>query len=110
MQERREGPRFDVVLKAHYETKEDFQDALIHSISEVGVYLATDAPFDVGYKFLIEIYLPEKAGQVNGRCEVVWINQIETENYPKGMGVKFIDLAANDQEILEKYISELRKQ
>ena len=109
MKDRRKGPRFDVVLQAYYETKEDFRDALIHSISEVGVYLTTDVPFDVGYRFLIEIYLPADAGRIRGKCEVVWVNQIETEDYPKGMGVKFIELESQEREILEKYLNELEK-
>ena len=91
MKDRRKGPRFDVVLQAYYETKEDFRDALIHSISEVGVYLTTDA------------------GRIRGKCEVVWVNQIETEDYPKGMGVKFIELESQEREILEKYLNELEK-
>lgn len=109
MKERRKGPRFDVVLQAHYETREDFQAALIHSISEVGVYLQTDAPFDVGYQFRLEIYLPEKGQRIKGKCEVVWINQIETKDYPKGMGVKFIELAQKDRRLLGNYIDDLRR-
>ena len=109
MKERRKGPRFDVVLKAHYATKEDFRSALIYSISQVGVYLAMDAPFDVGYEFLIEINLPEKEGRIRGKCEVVWVNQIETEDYPRGMGVKFIDLSEKNRQILDNYLEELEK-
>lgn len=107
MQDRRSSPRLDVVLKVRFETREDFQDALIHNISQTGVYLAMDAPFDVGYQFTIEINLPNDKGQINGKCEVIWVNEIEAENYPKGMGVQFVELTAKYQEILEDYLREL---
>ena len=107
MKDRRSSPRLDVVLKVRFETKEDFQEALIHNISQMGVYLATDAPFDPGYKFLIEIDLPGNKGQIKGGCEVVWVNQVEAEDYPKGMGVQFIDLSAEDRKLLQESLEEL---
>jgi len=107
MQDRRSSPRLDVVLKVRFETKEDFQEALIHNISQMGVYLATDAPFDVGYKFLIEVDLPRDKGQIKGKCEVVWVNQVGAKDYPKGMGVQFVELASKDKRLLEEYLKEL---
>jgi len=107
MQDRRSSPRLDVVLKVRFETKEDFQEALIHNISQMGVYLATDTPFDVGSQFLIEIDLPNDKGQIKGKCEVVWVNQIEAKDYPKGMGLQFVELTGSDRELLEEYLREL---
>lgn len=107
MQDRRSSPRLDVVLKVRFERKEDFQEALIHNINQMGVYLATDRPFDVGYQFLIEIDLPNDKGQIKGSCEVVWVNEVEAKDYPKGMGVQFVELTAKHQEILGDYLREL---
>ena len=107
MDDRRRSPRLDVVLKVRFESKKDFQDALIHNISQTGVYLVTDAPFDIGYQFTIEINLPNDKGQINGKCEVIWVNEIEAEDYPKGMGVQLVELEPQDREILEEYLKEL---
>ena len=107
MDDRRKSPRLDVVLKVRFETKEDFQDALIQNISQMGVYLATDDPFDVGYQLLIEIDLPGEKGQVKGKCEVIWVNEIEVADYPRGMGVQFIELGSKDQKLLEGYLAEV---
>jgi uncharacterized protein (TIGR02266 family) len=107
MQDRRSIPRLDVVIKVRFERNEDFQEALIHNISQMGVYLATDRPFDVGYQFLIEIDLPNDKGQIKGTCEVIWVNEVEAKDYPKGMGVQFVELTARYQEILEDYLREL---
>ena len=97
----------DVVLKVRFETREDFQDALIHNISQRGVYLATDAPFDVGYQFTIEVNLPNGKGQITGKCEVIWVNEIEAEDYPKGMGVQLVEVESQDRELLEEYLKEV---
>ena len=107
MDDRRRSPRLDVVLKVRFESREDFKDALIHNISQTGVYLATDAPFDVGYQFTIEIDLPDDKGQINGKCEVIWVNEIEAENYPKGMGVQLVEVESKDRKLLEEYLKEL---
>ena len=107
MEDRRKSPRLDVVLKVRFEKREDFQEALIHNISQMGVYLATDTPFDVGYQFLIEIDLPNEKGPIKGKCEVVWVNEVEAKDYPKGMGVQFIEIGAKDQELLEDCLKDL---
>jgi uncharacterized protein (TIGR02266 family) len=109
MEDRRTSPRMDVVLKVRFQSRKDFQEALIQNISRAGVYLATDTPFDVGYQFQVEINLPEEKGTLKGGCEVVWVNEIEVEDYPKGMGVQFIDLAQKDRELLEEYLAELER-
>jgi uncharacterized protein (TIGR02266 family) len=102
MKERRETPRYEVVLKVRYETEEAFQDAVIHNLSPGGLYLTTQAPFDVGYEFQIEIELPEKDEWIKGTCRVVWVNEIDTESYPKGMGVTFLEMPSKFKELLEK--------
>jgi uncharacterized protein (TIGR02266 family) len=104
MDERRKCPRYEVVLKARYETEEAFQDAVLSSLSEGGLYLAIETPFDVGHKFAIDIDLPQKEGWIKGMCEVVWVNQIEAENYPKGMGVRFVQMAPEYKEHLDEYL------
>ena len=107
MEDRRKSPRMDVVLRVRFQSKEDLQEALIHNISQLGVYLATDTPFDVGYQFQIEINLPGDKGAINGSCKVIWVNEIDAEDYPKGMGVQFIDLTPKDRDLLIEYLNEL---
>jgi uncharacterized protein (TIGR02266 family) len=109
MKERRKSPRYQVVLKARYETREEFENAILNSLSPSGLYLAIETPFDVGHQFALEIDLPEEEGWIKGMCEVVWVNQIDAENYPKGMGVKFIEMADEYRKRLEEYINNTTK-
>jgi len=127
MKERRTSPRYKVVLTVRFETKKAFQDAIVHSLSSDGLYLVTDEPFDVGRRFRIEIDLPRKKQWIKGTCEVVWVNLIETQAYPKwiyeaeilrdvapqqlnkGMGVKFVQLPPKYRKRIDEYLGDVAK-
>ena len=103
MKEHRVAPRYEVVLKIRYETDKEFQGAVIKNLSAGGLYLATEAPFDVGHEFQIEIELPESDDQIKGSCKVVWVNEITTKQYPKGMGVAFLEKPPRYKQLVEEY-------
>lgn len=107
MTERRRNPRYEVVLKIRYETDEAFGDTVIQSLSSGGLYLSTQTPFNVGSQFAIVVDLPEKEEWIKGTCEVVWVNEIDTENYPKGMGVRFIQMAPEYTSRLKAYLADM---
>ena len=108
MDERRKCPRFDVVLKARFETEIQFQEALVRSLCSGGLFLETESPFDAGFQFLLEIDLPAKNRTIKGKCEVVWINQISAENYPAGMGVRFVEMSPEDEKLLAEHLLHLK--
>lgn len=107
MAERRRCPRYEVVLKLRYDTEEAFGDTVIQSLSSGGLYLATPTPFNVGSQFAVVIDLPEKEAWIKGTCEVVWVNEIDTERFPKGMGVRFVDMAPEHRSRLEAYLADM---
>ena len=109
MNELRKCPRFDVVLKARFETEIEFQEALVRSLCSGGLFLATDSPFDAGFHFLLEIDFPAKNRTIRGKCEVVWVNQVEAENYPTGMGVRFVEMSPEDEKLLAEHLRQLEK-
>ena len=106
MTDRRKRPRFDVVLRARFQTEEEFHEAFIRNLSPDGLFLATDSPFDVGYQFGLEIHLPRKKGVIRGKCKVVWVNPIGVDNHPKGMGVMFVEMSPKGKTLLEEYLYE----
>jgi uncharacterized protein (TIGR02266 family) len=107
MKERRGTARYEVVLKVRYEDEKDFQSAVIHNLSSGGVYLATPDPFAVGSEFELEVEL-ETGEWIRGRCKVVWVNEIDTESYPKGMGVAFLETPPQYKELLERSMTHCR--
>ena len=107
MKERRRSPRFDVLLKATFETLEQFREAIVCSLSPGGLYLTTDRPFDIGSQFFVEIHLPDDKGLIKGKCEVAWVNLSEGTRYPKGMGVVFIEIAPEYKDRLDSYLAQV---
>ena len=107
MTERRRSPRYEVVLKLRYETEEAFGDTVIRSLSSGGLYLSTQTPFNVGSEFAVVVDLPQKEAWIKGTCEVVWVNEIDTENYPRGMGVRFIQMAPEYRNRLDAYLADM---
>jgi uncharacterized protein (TIGR02266 family) len=105
MDERRGTPRYEVVLKVRYESEQEFQDAVIHNLSSGGVYLSTPNPFPIGSEFLLNIELPDTDEWISGKCKVVWINEIDTEQYPRGMGVAFLETPPQYNALLKRTIS-----
>jgi len=102
MAERRETPRYQVVLKVRYETEQALRDAAIHNLSSGGLYLTTTNPLGVGYEFELEIELPGQDEWIVGKCKVVWVNEIDTTDYPKGMGVAFLEMPPKYRELVER--------
>ncbi|MBW2319126.1 MAG: hypothetical protein BBJ60_12120 [Desulfobacterales bacterium S7086C20] len=103
MKEHRESPRYEVVLKVRYETEKALRDAVIHNLSSGGLYLTTQNPLAVGYEFDLEIELPSKAEWIKGKCSVVWVNEIDTKDYPRGMGVAFLEMPQKYWELIDGY-------
>ncbi len=79
----KKSPLHEQVLKIRYESKNALQDAIVQNLSSSGFFVPTEAPFDIGHKFRIEIDLPKNKTWIKGMCEVVWVNQMGTKNYPK---------------------------
>ena len=109
MDERRGTPRYEVVLRVRYESAKAFQDAVIHNLSTGGVYLATPNPFEIGTEFQLDIELPDSEEWLRGRCKVVWVNEFDTDQYPRGMGVAFLETPPKYQELLDRTIAATEK-
>ena len=103
MKERRETPRYQVVLKVRYETEEALRNAVLHNLSSGGLYLTTPDPLSVGYEFELKIELPEREEPIAGKCKVVWVNEIDTEDYPRGMGVAFLEMPPEYKDLVDRY-------
>ena len=97
--EKRAAIRVPTNLHATFKDKEAFRDAYIKNISGGGVYIETEAPFDLYDKIelLIDIHeRPKKQLKVKGR--VVWVNSNPSEEseMKRGVGVQFADMNRED--------------
>lgn len=76
----------------------------LRDISEGGISVATETPYEVGYEMYVTIELPEALESVTALAEVVWVHPLEATFHPTGMGLKFLSLKDEDYYKLEKIL------
>jgi len=76
----------------------------LRDISEGGISVATETPYEVGYEMFVSIELPESLETVTALAEVVWVHPLEAAFHPTGMGLKFLALKDEDYYKLEKIL------
>ncbi len=98
--ERRSYERIDVEWSVDCETEQTFLYASITNISEMGIFVATHEPLEVGTRLTLRFAMPgEQAPFILGG-QVAWVNVIKllSDNPNPGMGVRFVDLSSENRE------------
>jgi type IV pilus assembly protein PilZ len=99
--DRRIADRIDVTWSVDCETEDTFLYANITNISEVGIFVRTDEPLEVGTRLTMKFAPPGRDTLVL-TGQVAWVNPIRmlASNPNPGMGVRFIDLSQESRERL----------
>jgi type IV pilus assembly protein PilZ len=99
--EKRSSERIEVSWAVDCETDDTFLYASIANISEMGIFVRTDAPFAVGTYIRLR-FTPENAEPFFLLGRVQWLNEVRAfgDNINPGMGIMFMGLAAEDRERL----------
>jgi type IV pilus assembly protein PilZ len=98
--ERRCAERVDVVWSVDCETDSTFLYASITNISELGIFVATSQPLEVGTRLTLRFSPPGAQEPFVLAGQVQWVNPVKVlaENLNPGMGIRFIELGADDRE------------
>jgi type IV pilus assembly protein PilZ len=99
---RRSADRFSVTWSVDCETDDTFLYASIRNISELGIFVATREPLTVGTRMTLRFTPPGSDAGFMLAGVVQWINPIRllSENRNPGMGIRFVDITADDRERL----------
>ncbi|MBI5193740.1 MAG: PilZ domain-containing protein [Nitrospirae bacterium] len=98
MNEKRKFLRASIALSVRVKDADGTDiDAFTGSLSAGGVFLETFKPLPVDHELTIEMHLPglEEKTLLSGK--VVWNRAVYLDEYPPGMGVKFINIVRKDQ-------------
>jgi len=100
--DRRSADRIDVTWSVDCETEETFLYANITNISEVGIFVRTNDPLEVGTRVTLKFAPPGTHEPLVLTGQVAWINPIRVlaSNPNPGMGIRFIDLTRDNRERL----------
>ena len=105
--ERRSYERIDVEWSVDCETEQTFLYASITNISEMGIFVATHEPLEVGTRLTLRFAMPGEEKPFHLLGQVAWVNPIKllSDNPNPGMGVRFVDLSPENR---ERIISSVR--
>jgi uncharacterized protein (TIGR02266 family) len=109
MQERRADQRVEVELDVNYRTVQEFVTAYSRNISGGGVFVRTPQPQPLNQKVLIRFTLPgiDRKFEIHGI--VVWASSASSRSsFPAGMGIKFLELKPEEQQILLDFVNKGR--
>ena len=97
--ERREHERFETSIAVDYASGDTFLFAYLQNISEMGIFVRTDHPLNVGTRLRLRFQTEDEAPLVL-QGEVTWINPFKADgdNLNPGMGVRFVDLTPDTRE------------
>lgn len=102
--ERRAATRAGLVVpvRLRYESVLDFVDTQSMNISRTGMFIVTDAPAPLGSHVQFEFSLEDGFVLLTGLAEVV---RVATGGIVEGMGVRFLDLDAANQRLIERIVT-----
>jgi len=103
---RRDGKRVSGKISISFKKADDFFKSYIANLGEGGLFIHTTKNLPVGSLLDLEFNLPDSNQAITTKGKVVWIRpqDMSTKKMPPGMGIQFIDMNPNDNELLKNYI------
>lgn len=105
--QQRKAERHDVEVAVDFDSDSNFYAGLTQNISAGGLFIATHRIKKVGERVHLKFSLPGTAKPIECETEVRWIREnsslLRTDS-ATGMGVRFIDMAPSDAEIIQKFL------
>ena len=104
---RRIGARVSGKISISFKKADDFFRAYIANLGEGGLFIHTTKNLPVGSLLDLEFSLPDSNQAITTKGKVVWARpqDMSTEKMPPGMGIQFIAINPNDNELLKNYLA-----
>jgi type IV pilus assembly protein PilZ len=99
---RRQHDRIDVSWDVDCETEDTFLYASIRNVSELGIFVLTREPLEVGTRIMLRFSPPGSDEPFDLQGTVQWVNPVRvlSDNRNPGMGILFVDITPEDRERL----------
>jgi len=104
-----EGGRFAkrvaVQVRVDLRSENTFFTGFSENISEGGLFIATEAPHQIGDEIDVELALMGDGQKISQRVVVRWIRPVEAAGgLPAGMGVQFLELSPHQKSALQEFV------
>ena len=101
-------PRLGIQVPVDFQALKAFTTGNSFDVSPRGVFVRTTQVLPVGHDILVRFTLPGVAHPFKVVGRVVWSSPTDTaEGYPAGMGIQFLDLSAEEQGNIERYVVDM---
>lgn len=99
---RRQFDRIDVSWDVDCETEDTFLYAAIRNVSELGIFVLTREPLEVGTRLMLRFSPPGAHEPFDLEGTVQWVNPVRvlSDNRNPGMGILFVNITPDDRERL----------
>jgi uncharacterized protein (TIGR02266 family) len=74
-------------------------------VSPGGAFLQADLLFEEGEALSLEFVLPDGRPPIKAKGLVAWVRRFPAERSEPGMGIRFTELAQEDEKALEEFTS-----
>ncbi len=103
---RRSSERIDVTWSVDCETEDTFLYANITNISEMGIFVRTQEPLEVGTRLTLKFSPPNASEAFIATGQVQWVNAVRmlADNPNPGMGIRFVNLTDEERERLVEMV------
>lgn len=108
--ERRVGERVPVQLEVEYSSRDAFLSDYAINVSRGGLFLATERPAPVGTPVSLRFVLEDEAVPVELTGVVAWVNDKGVGQLITGMGIEFLNMDAEAQRKLARFVKGLQDQ
>lgn len=111
MQKRRHPRITPLAIRSEFELDGERREVYVTSLSEGGAFLACGARIPVGARLSVRLSLPWSLGELEALAEVVYslaADERPTESSTEGVGVAFVDLRAEDRELIRRFVEQFR--
>ena len=106
MEEHRQDLRAEVAVEVHYRSAQEFRSAYSANISGGGIFLRTPEPLPLNHTVRMRFTLPGVPRPFECHGLVVWaIPAPKKSVLPAGMGIKFLDLAAEAKTLIDAFVT-----
>ena len=107
----RGNDRASVQMEVSYKESGSFIKSYIINVSGGGLFIKTATPLPLDSRVTLSLTLPEDPEIMKLEGVVVWTNPRGGKNsFPKGMGIKFIDMKKEHSEKIDKLVKEHKKE
>ena len=104
----RKYPRKAYRFKVGLNTEHNFYVGFSGNISEGGLFVASEAPLEIGDKVSLKFKLPNFPDEIQVEGEVRWVRDAAAASpgAPAGMGIKFLSLDPHVQQAIENFVAQ----